>query len=235
MSEQPTTSERPLTWKQKQFCYHYSKHFNGTLAYKEAGFQAKNDNVAGVQAHRLLRDPRVQAEIAKAVEEQKLEDKLSRENVLSHYKAIRDNCTQRIPVIRNGEMVHNEKGDIAYRNMDAKSAIAANTKIAEILHLMPTAKTEINVGVNVDTQQKGLTRDDLRKMPAELRHQLLEMMEQKTKSLPPPESENEFRIEDADYEFRTDEVGNTNFVSSEITPSQGEISPTGRNGTSDHS
>lgn len=57
--------ENKLTRKQQAFVDCYIGHMNATQAYKEAGYQAKNDNVAGVSAHRLLKDDK----IAKAIDE----------------------------------------------------------------------------------------------------------------------------------------------------------------------
>jgi phage terminase small subunit len=49
-----------LSEKRQRFCREYvSNGFNGKLAYKTAGYSAKTDNVAAVEASKLLREPRV--------------------------------------------------------------------------------------------------------------------------------------------------------------------------------
>lgn len=47
-----------LTTKQLLFCNEYLKDFNGTRAYKES-FKTDNDNLAWVEAHKLLRNPKI--------------------------------------------------------------------------------------------------------------------------------------------------------------------------------
>ncbi|MBD1864211.1 terminase small subunit [Trichocoleus desertorum] len=48
-----------LTERQRSFCNAYLTHFNATRAYKEAGYTAKNDNVAAASASALLKRPQV--------------------------------------------------------------------------------------------------------------------------------------------------------------------------------
>lgn len=52
-----------LTPKQELFVNAYIKHWNALRAYKEAGYTIKNDNVAGVEGHRLLKNPKIHATI----------------------------------------------------------------------------------------------------------------------------------------------------------------------------
>lgn len=55
--------ELPLTIKEKAFCREYTKTGNATRSYINAGYKAKNDNVAASTAMNLLRKPKIQAEI----------------------------------------------------------------------------------------------------------------------------------------------------------------------------
>lgn len=50
--------------QQDRFCHEYLIDFNGTRAYRAAGYKAKNDNVAAVGASKLLRLAKVQARLA---------------------------------------------------------------------------------------------------------------------------------------------------------------------------
>ena len=62
-----------LTEKQKAFCREYIYDWNATRSYKAAGYSASNDNIAGVEAHKLLKNPKIAAyieEIQKDIEKQ---------------------------------------------------------------------------------------------------------------------------------------------------------------------
>lgn len=48
-----------LTIKQEAFCLEYAASGNATDAYKKAGYSVKNDRIAGVEAHKLLKNPKV--------------------------------------------------------------------------------------------------------------------------------------------------------------------------------
>lgn len=59
-----TTGAAGLTGKRRRFVEEYLVDCNATRAYVAAGYTAKNANVAGVEAHRLLKDPKVAAAVA---------------------------------------------------------------------------------------------------------------------------------------------------------------------------
>lgn len=62
-----------LTNKQKRFVEEYCYDWNGTRAYKVAYPNIKTDNAAGVEAYKLLRNPKIQeyiTEIQKDIEKQ---------------------------------------------------------------------------------------------------------------------------------------------------------------------
>lgn len=52
-----------LTVKQKKFADEYIKSGNATQSYTDAGYSVKNDNAAGVEGHKLLRNPKIQSYI----------------------------------------------------------------------------------------------------------------------------------------------------------------------------
>lgn len=61
-----TKGRKPkLTDKEELFCDFYTNHSNGTKAVKQAGYEVKNDNVAGVLAFRLLRKAKIQKRVRK--------------------------------------------------------------------------------------------------------------------------------------------------------------------------
>ena len=58
-----TQTERPLTQKQRAFIDAYMKHGNATQAYIDAGYKASTNLVAGVEGHKLLKNPKIAREI----------------------------------------------------------------------------------------------------------------------------------------------------------------------------
>lgn len=58
-----------LTVKQEKFSLHYAKTGNATESYKAAGYKAKSDAVAGVEGHKLLKNPKIQARLAELAAE----------------------------------------------------------------------------------------------------------------------------------------------------------------------
>jgi phage terminase small subunit len=58
-----------LTVKQEAFCLHYAKTGNATESYKQAGYSAKSDVVAGVEGHKLLKNPKIKNRLAELAEE----------------------------------------------------------------------------------------------------------------------------------------------------------------------
>lgn len=68
MSSRPRDlpAEPPRSERQRRFVDLYLVSLNATLAYKQAGYKAKTDKVAGVQGHRLLVKPSIQAAIQAA-------------------------------------------------------------------------------------------------------------------------------------------------------------------------
>lgn len=59
--------------KQEKFCLHYAQTGNATESYKEAGYSAKNDNVAAVSATKLLRNAKIQERLQEIADELKSE------------------------------------------------------------------------------------------------------------------------------------------------------------------
>ncbi len=55
-------TKRPLTPKQELFCHYYLLLKNGTRAYMQAGYEG-DEGVAASEAHRLLRNPKIQARL----------------------------------------------------------------------------------------------------------------------------------------------------------------------------
>ena len=69
--------EKGLSPKQEAFCLAYSASGNATESYKKAGYKAKDDNSAAVNASRLIRNDKVQrrlGEIAQQINSKKIMD-----------------------------------------------------------------------------------------------------------------------------------------------------------------
>ena len=52
-----------LTVKQEKFCLEYAKSGNATKSYKSAYSPNNSDSAAGSEAHKLLKNPKVQARL----------------------------------------------------------------------------------------------------------------------------------------------------------------------------
>ena len=79
-----------LTHNKQIFSDEWLKERNGTKAYKVAFPGTKNDNVAAVQAHALLREPKIAKYVAKKVKELSTIAQIDTEWVLERYKLLSD-------------------------------------------------------------------------------------------------------------------------------------------------
>lgn len=73
-----------LTEKQKRFCDFYIETGNATESYKRAGYKAKNDNIAAVEASKLLRNPKIQDYIQERLAAKDVERIASQDEVLEY-------------------------------------------------------------------------------------------------------------------------------------------------------
>lgn len=71
-----------LTEKQRRFVEEYLIDLNATQAYLRAGYSAKNENVAGVEAHKLLRNPKIDKAIQEAMDERSKRTEITADRVL---------------------------------------------------------------------------------------------------------------------------------------------------------
>lgn len=78
-----------MTPKRKRFADEYlaDPNLNAVQAYKRAGFKAKNDNVAAVEAHKLLKDPAVAAYIAERMRAREQRTEITQDRVLREIAA----------------------------------------------------------------------------------------------------------------------------------------------------
>lgn len=71
-----------LAPKQQRFVDEYLIDLNATEAYKRAGYKAKNANVAGVEAHKLLKNPKIAEAIAAAQQARQERTHITQDRVL---------------------------------------------------------------------------------------------------------------------------------------------------------
>ena len=72
-----------LTHKQRKFVLEYMKTGNATESYKNAGYSASNDNIAGVEGHKLLRHPKIKKALQEQVKNYKENAVMDAEEVLT--------------------------------------------------------------------------------------------------------------------------------------------------------
>jgi phage terminase small subunit len=77
-----------LTVKQQKFIEGYLIHGNATKAYYEAGYKAKSDNIAGVEAHKLLKNPKIKNTIDENMKQRSENCGITAEFVLNGIKDI---------------------------------------------------------------------------------------------------------------------------------------------------
>lgn len=77
-----------LTAKQKQFVNEYLVDLNATRAYKAAGYSVRSDNAAGVEGHKLLKNPKIAEKIREAMEKREQRTEITQDMVLQRWWAI---------------------------------------------------------------------------------------------------------------------------------------------------
>ena len=93
------TAKDQLTEKQELFCLEYCKDFNATRSYKDAGYSAKTDNIAGVEGNKLLKNPKIARKINELQTERAKNIKIDAGWVLQKFIHIADKCSQSIDVV----------------------------------------------------------------------------------------------------------------------------------------
>ncbi len=77
---------RELTPKQRAFIREYLVDLNATAAYVRAGYKVRTDNVAAVEAHKLLRNPKIAAAVAAAQAKRAARTEVSQDWVINRLK-----------------------------------------------------------------------------------------------------------------------------------------------------
>ena len=77
-----------LTIKQQKFIDEYIISGNATDAYKKAGYSVKSDRVAGVEGHKLLKNPKITVALEKRTESLRSSKIMDQQEVMERYTAI---------------------------------------------------------------------------------------------------------------------------------------------------
>lgn len=80
--------QHKLTAKQKRFSDEFLVDMNATQAYKRAGYSAKSDAIAGVEGHKLLKNPKIAAYIAERQKAREQRTEITQDMVLQRWWAI---------------------------------------------------------------------------------------------------------------------------------------------------
>ena len=135
---------KKLTQKQQRFVDEYIISGNATQSYRKAGYSAKSDNVAWSEASKLLRNPKVKAELKKRNDEIKSQKTMDMQEVMERLAAIARGETVEQQVTNKGTVVEVEpKTSDQIRAMELiGKRYGAWTDKKEV-----TGGLEINVGV----------------------------------------------------------------------------------------
>ena len=147
-----------LSRKQELFCKEYLVDLNATQAYKRAGYSVKSDNAAGVEASKLLRNPKVEARIKELMEQRSKRTEVTADKVLAELAAIAfakgSDFAQVVdePIIQNGMyVVDPDTGKV--KTYKAVEIIATN-KLPEDKKKAISSIKEGKYGVEVSTCDK---------------------------------------------------------------------------------
>lgn len=133
-----------LRIKQKRFADEYIISGNATEAYKKAGYRASSDRVAGVEGHKLLKNPKIKSYIDERLKQLDSEKIADQQEVLSYLTSVMRGETQEQTLISIGELGQT----ITDIDVGAKDRI----KAAELLgkrHRLWTDKVEADVSGTV--------------------------------------------------------------------------------------
>ena len=127
-----------LRIKQKRFADEYIISGNATEAYKKAGYSASSDRVAGVEGHKLLKNPKIKSYIDERLKQLDSEKIADQQEVLSYLTSVMRGQTQ--------EQTLCSIGELGQQVIDIDVGAKDRIKAAELLgrrHRLWTDKQEI--------------------------------------------------------------------------------------------
>lgn len=127
-----------LTIKQKKFSDEYIISGNATESYKKAGYRASSDRVAGVEGHKLLKNPKIKTYIDERLKQLDSEKIADQQEVLGYLTSVMRGETQ--------EQTLCSIGELGQQVIDIDVGAKDRIKAAELLgkrHRLWTDKQEI--------------------------------------------------------------------------------------------
>ncbi|MGL4358585.1 MAG: terminase small subunit [Cetobacterium sp.] len=116
-----------LTEKQKRFADYYIETANATESYKVAGYSCNNDNVAGVEGFKLLRNPKIKNYINEKMNKKDNDRIASQDEVLKYFTSLmRGEETDEIVAMNPGIGF-----DRTEQRVDSKTRLAAAKELAK--------------------------------------------------------------------------------------------------------
>ncbi|MEN3134548.1 terminase small subunit [Bacillus cereus] len=142
-----------LTPKQQRFCDYYIETGNATEAYKRAGYSHKNDNVAGVEGKKLLRNPKIERYVREHMEAIRSPVIASQEEVLERLTSVLRGEGRVLKRPRISKSKNKEGKWIEYESYDEITVYPQDQDIiraGELLgkrYMMWTEKKEVSITV----------------------------------------------------------------------------------------
>lgn len=133
-----------LTIKQKRFADEYIISGNATEAYKKAGYRASSDRVAGVEGHKLLKNPKIKTYIDERLKQLDSEKIADQQEVLGYLTSVMRGETQ--------EQTLCSIGELGQQVIDIDVGAKDRIKAAELLgkrHRLWTDKVEADISGTV--------------------------------------------------------------------------------------
>lgn len=118
--------EMSLMAKQKIFCEEYIFDWNATRSYKTAFPHIKTDGAAGVEGHKLLRNPKIQAYLKELQADLEKQAGISRLKVLLEYKKL---AFSSIAHLHNTWLERKDFEKLTDEQKDCISEIVTQTKV----------------------------------------------------------------------------------------------------------
>ena len=133
-----------LTPKQNAFCLAYAVSGNATESYKQAGYTVKNDNVAAVEANRLLNNPKILERLREIPQLHKMKTEAEEKKKIADVQEIQEFLTAVMRQEKKEEEIV-VAGDFA-ETKEKTPPISTAIKAAETLAKLQGAfRTDINI------------------------------------------------------------------------------------------
>ena len=164
--------------KQDLFVKEYLKDLNGTQAYIRAGYKAKDENTAAVNASKLLRNAKVQEKIQAAMKEREKRTEITQDRVLKEIANLAFTDRTGIVNLKNNSLIIKNFDELSPEQKACISGVKETKhgievtfynkeKALEMLgrHLgMFTEKLEVKGELKTEDPFKGLSTEELKKV-----------------------------------------------------------------------